>query len=83
MHTRSKIKHVKNIQKIVKGHLVRRKIYPYKYITYYYNKYLKNKGCKLPSKFSILGKALEYLYINIKKENNINDIINSFNNIKF
>jgi hypothetical protein len=74
MHTRSKIKHVKNIQKIVKGHLVRRKIYPYKYITYYYNKYLKNKGCKLPSKVSVLGKALEYLYINIKKENNINDI---------
>ncbi len=74
MHTRSKIKHIKNIQKIVKGHLVRRKIYPYKYIIYYYNKYLKNKGCKLPSQTSILGKALEYLYINIKKENSINDI---------
>ncbi len=74
MHTRSKLKHIKNIQKFIKGHLTRRKIYPYKYITYYYNKYLKNKGCKLPSKSSVLGKALEYLYINIKKENNINDI---------
>jgi hypothetical protein len=74
MHTRSKLKHIKKIQKFVKGHLVRRKIYPYKYITYYYNKYLKNKGCKLPSKVSVLGKALEYLYINIKKENNIHDI---------
>jgi len=74
--TRTKINCVKKIQKSIRGHLIRRKLNPYKYIKYYYNRYLKKYGCKLPSEKSPFGKALEYLYINIKKENNINDIKN-------
>ena len=74
--TRKNITYIQKIQKNIRGHLVRRKLYPYKYITYYYNKYLKQYGCKLPSQKSSFGKALEYLYINMKKENNINDIRN-------
>jgi len=76
MITRNKINCIKKIQKNVRGHLIRRKLNPYKYIKYYYNRYLKKYGCKLPSEKSSFGKALEYLYINIKKENNINDIRN-------
>lgn len=76
MYTRSKLKYIKKIQKNVKKHLFKRKIYPYKYIRYYYNKYLKTYGCKLPSENSIMGKILEYLYINIQNEKNINDIRN-------
>lgn len=72
--TRKNIKYIKKIQKNIRGHLIRRKLMPYKYIKYYYNKYLKKYGCKLPSETSSFGKALEYLYINIKKENNISDI---------
>ena len=74
--TRKQIKYITKIQKNIRGHLIRRKLKPYKYIKYYYNKYLKKYGCKLPSENSAFGKALEYLYINIKKENNINDIRN-------
>ena len=84
MYTRSKLKYIKKIQKNVKRHLFLRKINPYKFIKYYYNKYLLDYGCKLPSKKSLLGKVLEYLYINIKKEKNIDDIrnyvINKLNN---
>jgi len=84
MYTRSKLKYVKTIQRNVKKHLFRRKVHPYKYIKYYYNHYLKNYGCKLPSSKSLLGKVLEYLYIHIKKEKNIDDIrnyvINKLNN---
>jgi len=74
--TRSNLSNINKIQKNIRGHLIRRKLYPYKYITYYFNKYLKKYGCKLPSKNSLFGKALEYLYINIKKETNIGDIRN-------
>jgi len=62
------------IQKYIRRHLILRKKMPYKYIEYYYNRYLKNQGCKLPSFKSNIAKALECLYINIKKEININDI---------
>ena len=62
------------IQKYVRKHLILRKKYPYKYIQYYYNKFLKEKGCKLPFLNSSFGKALEFLYINIKKEQNIDNI---------
>jgi hypothetical protein len=72
--TRSKINKLVKIQKCVKKHLYKRNKNPYKYILYYYNKFLKKYGCKLPSKDSLFGKALEYLYINIKKQINIEDI---------
>ena len=62
------------IQKYIRRHLILRKKRPYTYIQYYYNKYLKNQGCKLPSPQSKIAKALEYLYIHIKKEVNILDI---------
>ena len=78
--TRSKLNNLTKIQKCVKKHIYKRRKNPYKYITYYYNKFLKKHGCKLPSKNSSFGKALEYLYINIKKEINIDDIRNYVNN---
>jgi len=62
------------IQKYIRRHLILRKKMPYKYVEYYYNRYLKNHGCKLPSFKSNIAKALECLYIYIKKEININDI---------
>jgi hypothetical protein len=76
MHTRSKLECIKKIQKRVRIHLLKRKIVPYKYIKFYYNKYLKKYGCKLPSENSQIGKALEFLYINIKKNISIDDIRN-------
>ena len=33
-----------NIQRVIRGHLTRRKIIPCKYIYYYYNKYLQIKS---------------------------------------
>ena len=63
-----------NIQRVIRGHLARRKIIPSKYIYYYYNKYLQIKGCKKISCKSTFGVALEYLYINIKKEIHIENI---------
>jgi len=68
------IKKVLMIQKYVRRHLLLRRHNPQKFIHYYYNKYLKEKGCKLPLINSCFGKALEFLYINIKKEINIDEI---------
>ena len=70
------------IQKYIRRHLILRKKMPYKFIQYYYNKYLKDHGCKLPSEKSNIAKALEYLYINIKKEININGIKSYFKDNK-
>jgi len=71
------------MQKYVRRHLILRKKMPYKYIEYYYNRFLKDKGCRLPSNKSNIAKVLECLYINIKKEINAYDIkkyLKEFNN---
>ena len=62
------------IQKVVRGHIVRRNQNPSKYIKYYYETYLKDMGCKMPSNISSFYKALEFLYIHIKKDVKIDDI---------
>ena len=43
--TRSKLNNLTKIQKCVKKHIYKRRKNPYKYITYYYNKFLKKHGC--------------------------------------
>jgi hypothetical protein len=62
------------IQKFIRRHLILRRRFPYKFIKYYFNRYLKDKGCKLPAYKSNMAIALECLYINIKKEINIDDV---------
>jgi hypothetical protein len=51
-----------------------RKNYPAKIINYYYNKYLDKLGVKKGSANNNLFCALEYLYINLKKEVHIDEI---------
>jgi hypothetical protein len=62
------------IQRTFRIHNKYKKLYPYEKIKYYYEKYLKNKGCILPKQESGLGRALECLYLNIRKEISIEDL---------
>lgn len=62
------------IQKIIRGHITRKKIYPQRYISFYYGKYLEKLNVKKITQNSAFYYALQYLYQNIKKECNIDDI---------
>jgi len=62
------------IQKVIRGHLSRRILYSHRYILFYYDKYLKKLNVKKITQNSAFYFALEYLYKNIKKECDIDDI---------
>jgi len=62
------------IQRFVRGHLVRRKLNPEKYIQYYIQNHLSKQNIKKLGKTSALYHGLVYLYLNMKKAVNINDI---------
>jgi hypothetical protein len=67
-------KNIIKIQSYIRGHCIRRKNNPLKYIKYYYDKYLKKNGVKIIHKNTGFYYVLEYLYLNIKKQCNIEDI---------
>jgi hypothetical protein len=76
VETKYNIGAIIKFQSLYRGFLVRKKINPMRYIHYYYETHLKKYGVKKLSGTCSFSYALQYLYLNMKKQVYIEDIKN-------